>query len=81
MADSIVLMDGHKDGGMYAQAILLILNENGFPNMNLKEAFATIRFCINVFYSEANALLGEISPEEAAADSSGNFYVNDIKVS
>ena len=65
---------------MYAQAILEILNENGFPNMNRKEAFAAIRFCINVFYSEANALLGELGLDQTAADSTGNFYVNDIKV-
>ncbi len=60
----------------------MILNENGYPNMNMKEAFATIRFCINIFYSEANIMIQQLqsNTDNDESVSHGNFYVNDIKV-
>lgn len=51
--------------------------------MNMKEAFATIRFCINIFYSEANIMIQQLQSNSSDNDESvshGNFYVNDIKV-
>jgi hypothetical protein len=98
IADNIVLMDttegvsssGHSSGGgLYAQGVISLLNENGYPNMNsLRETLAAIRFSINVFYSEASELLLYSTTEGVGVDSSsssatpthGNFYVNDIKV-
>jgi hypothetical protein len=65
---------------------LEILNENGYPNMNMKEALATIRFCINIFYSEVSDVLEELQTSEKSEETRlsqrirGNFYVNDIKV-
>jgi hypothetical protein len=62
------------------------LNENGYPNMNMKEALATIRFCINIFYSEVSDVLEELQTSEKSEETRlsqrirGNFYVNDIKV-
>jgi hypothetical protein len=69
-------------GGLYAQGVILLLNENGYPNMNsLRETLAAIRFSINVFYSEASELLlYSTEGVQASSATHGNFYVNDIKV-
>jgi hypothetical protein len=55
--------------------------------MNMREAFATIRFCINILYSDANyelqrVLYGDSSNGSGSQEnqSHGNFYTNDIKV-